>query len=83
MNEQYVLEADPKKPYKLYAAVAAGVLGSTLAYADVLPLWLVIVINSILGGLAVFLMPNPLRVKKSGASNQPPAYNGQDDAPLF
>lgn len=76
MNEQYVLEADPKRPYKAYAAILVGSLSALLGYADVLPVWVVILINTVLGGLAVFLTPNPLKTK-SGPSS---AY---DNDPLF
>lgn len=75
----YVLEANPKRPYKMYAAILAGALGALLVYSDVLPLWLVIAVNSILGGLAVYLVPNPLQLKNKGVS--PTAYAG--DTPLF
>lgn len=75
MNEQYVLEADPKRPYKLYATILVGSLSALLGYADVLPIWAVVVINTVLGGLAVFITPNPLRVKEGRPVNQ--------DDPLF
>lgn len=61
----WVLEADPKRPYKMYAAIAAAMLTTLLTYADVLPVWVLIVVNMILSGLFVYSTGNPLRVKQS------------------
>lgn len=53
-------EADPRKPYKMYAAVAAAMIGQLLAYSDVLPMWVVILASVVLAGVMVFKVPNPI-----------------------
>ncbi len=50
---------DPQRPYKAVAAfiVAAGT--AALASADVMPVWLVIVLGALVAGVATFATPNP------------------------
>ena len=72
-----VVEADPKRPYKMYAAIAAAMLTSVLGESS-LPLWLRILFGAIVAGLGVYLTPNPLRYKKNADT-----LNKDADVPLF
>ena len=67
-NDGWVLEADPKKPYKTYAAMASAFLSSLLVSGVPLPVWVKALIASLVAALAVYLTGNPLRVKKSASS---------------
>lgn len=63
MNEEYAIEADPKRPYKMYAAMLSAFLTSIVASGLALPVWVTAIIVALIAALAVYLMPNPLKVK--------------------
>lgn len=77
-NEAVV--ADPKRPYKTYAAVASAFLSSFLATnaADVPP-WAVGLITAAVAGIAVYMTTNP---KVLNQKNVVPSEHGYAD-PLY
>lgn len=54
------MKDDPKRPYKMYAAIVSAMIVSYLATnATDLPSWAVGLLSAIVAGIAVFLTPNP------------------------
>lgn len=64
VNEEFALEADKKRPYKMYAAMLSAFLTSIVASGLELPAWATAILVAIIAALAVYLMPNPLKVKR-------------------
>lgn len=64
MNEEYVLEADKKKPYKTIAAMVSAFLSSLLLSGVPLNPVIQALLGGIIAALAVYLVPNPLKVKQ-------------------
>lgn len=53
--------ADPKRPYKMYAAIITAFLTSFIATnATDLPAWAVGLITAAVAAIAVYVVPNPL-----------------------
>jgi hypothetical protein len=60
-----LVEADSKRPYKLYAAILSAFL-TTLVTSDVsLAPWAKALIVSVLAGLAVYITRNPIKRKSA------------------
>lgn len=54
------MEDDPKKPYKMYAAIVSAFLTSFIATnASDLPSWAVGLITALVAAIAVYMVPNP------------------------
>lgn len=54
------VKADPKRPYKMYAAIVAAFLASFLTTTgDDLPAWAVGLITAAVSAIAVYVVPNP------------------------
>lgn len=83
VNEQFVLEANPKKPWKMYAAVASAFLSSLLLTDIGLPAWAKAIITAVIAALAVFLVPNPLRVKPADQIVKKGPSANEDDPYLW
>jgi hypothetical protein len=65
-----LVEADSKRPYKLYAAILSAFL-TTLITSDVsLPPWAKGLIVSFLAGLAVYITRNPITRKNASPSHR-------------
>ena len=78
MEIQVEAKADPKKPYKMYAAIIAAFLTSFLTTsADTLPAWAVGLITAVVAGIGVYITGNPINVKKSQV------VKGSDNPTLF
>lgn len=75
---EWVLEADPKRPYKMYASMAAAFIGSLLFTEIGLPVWAKAILTALLAAITVYTVPNPLRVKKGR-----PVGNYEGDPTLF
>lgn len=58
------MEADPRRPWKLYACMASATLGSLLATNALHGIW-VHIVTAIIAGIAVYITPNPTRNKKN------------------
>lgn len=71
LNEYFT--ADPKRPYKLYAAMVSAGLTSLLTHD--LPMWATAGITSVIAALSVYLVPNPIVGKKKP---NPPQGRGSD-----
>lgn len=51
---------DPKKPYKMYAAIVSAFIASFLATnATDMPSWAVGLLTALVAAIAVFMVPNP------------------------
>lgn len=77
-DPNWVLENDPKRPYKMYAAIAAAFITSLIG-SNILGVYGTAVATAIVAAIAVYLTPSPLRVKKKSPS---PAYD-EGDPSLF
>ncbi len=62
--EEFV-EANPNKPYKMYAAMASAFLTSLLLTDIGIPTWGKAIISAVVAALAVYLVKSPLRAKKT------------------
>lgn len=58
-----VVEPDPKRPYKAYAAAAGAAIGALLDLALPMPAWLTATLVVLAAGLGAFVTPNPLKRK--------------------
>ena len=64
-----VVEANPKKPYKLYAAMVSAFIASFVASGVDLPVYVTAGGTALVAALAVYLVPNPLRAKEKAPGN--------------
>lgn len=65
-----LVEADSKRPYKLYAAMLSAFL-TTLATSDApMPTWLKALILAAVSGLAVYIVRNPIKRKDAFVNNE-------------
>lgn len=78
--EQEVVD-DTSRPYKMYAAMAAGLVAVLLTYSDVLPLPIVIALAMLGTALGVYNTPNPKeRVNKAHKNRKKPHAHGEHEA---
>lgn len=64
-----VVEANPKRPYKLYAAIASAFIASFVASGVDLNPYVEAAGTAVVAALAVFVVPNPLREKEKAPGN--------------
>jgi len=83
IEAKHVATADPKRPYKTYAAMLSAFISSLLLSGVEMPMWLKAVLGGIVAGLAVYLTGNPLKFKQNVTIDKPAGFNVDDDVPLF
>jgi hypothetical protein len=57
---KHLIKADPKRPYKLYAAMASAFITSMIGAGLDLPGWATALGTAAVAAIAVFLTPNPI-----------------------
>jgi mono/diheme cytochrome c family protein len=59
--------ADPKRPYKMYAAILSAFLSSFVATnATDMPAWAVGLLTAAIAAIAVYVTPNPTTAEPAG-----------------
>lgn len=77
MADHIEIKADKKRPYKMYAAIIAAFLTSIITSGLEMPDYVKALIVAVLAALAVFVVQNPLVVKKT----EPPS--AVDEGPVL
>lgn len=71
LNER--VQADPKRPYKLYATILSTMLSTFVTSELELDPWVRVLVSCIVAGLAVYLTPNRVTLKKGA-----PGFTAED-----